>query len=680
MKKPLIIIITLVCIVVFTYAQVPESFNYQAVVRNSSGELVADKSVSFRITILQNSETGTPVYVENHTITTNSFGLANLKIGQGTIESGVFDPGGWGLASHFLKVELDPAGGSSFVHLGTVQLLSVPYAFHAKTVEVDQTEDADADPGNEIQSLSISGTQLTLSDGGGTVELPSAGGGDNWGAQTVASDATLTGEGTTANPLSVNGDLTDNQTLSVTDHQLAISDGNTVALPDETEDADADPANEIQTLSVVGNDLSISDGNTVALPVGGSSPWLNDGDDIYFNTGKAGIGKKPGADLRKFQSWAGNEQAIAAENNSNYPTLFVRNNGSGIAAEFRNSLKIKDGTEGDGKVLTSDANGITSWQNPAGGSLWMLNGDEIYYDNFVGIGTNNPNFELDIVDETSATYTRIMSEANNAGLLIQRAESDDGAHVIFKTGGSNTFYAGLLESNSFKISTSNPTLNGLEVNYSGDVTLSDDLFLAEGQKIGIGDIDPDSDIDINSANPGISVKSTLNSLKSGNAYLILDKIHSSKLADIVFRSNGSNQFFTGLLGNNNYRISTSSSSLNGLEVQNNGNVKLSGELNSATTGTSNMMPFAYGYVTSAGSKNSGTSNFTSVTKAGTGRYTVNITNLGTGYIAIVTPNHGSAYLTGVVHARGTSSITVAIWDTKDDEYKDGGFSFVIYKP
>jgi len=44
---------------------------------------------------------------------------------------------GWGATSHFLKVEIDPAGGSAYTHLGTSELLSVPYAFHARTVEDD---------------------------------------------------------------------------------------------------------------------------------------------------------------------------------------------------------------------------------------------------------------------------------------------------------------------------------------------------------------------------------------------------------------------------------------------------------------------------------------------------------------------------------------------------------------
>lgn len=89
-------------------AQVPSAFSYQAVVRNSSGDIVANKAVKFRFSILQSSSTGTAVYVETQSATTNSFGLANLKVGMGTKVSGNFDPTAWGSNKHFLKVELDP--------------------------------------------------------------------------------------------------------------------------------------------------------------------------------------------------------------------------------------------------------------------------------------------------------------------------------------------------------------------------------------------------------------------------------------------------------------------------------------------------------------------------------------------------------------------------------------------
>lgn len=185
-----------------TVAQAPRAFKYQAVARNTSGEVLANKPVSFRIGILSGSASGTAVYTETHTgKTTNGFGLVDLEIGKGTPVTGTFAGISWGTNTYFLKVEMDPNGGSAWQAMGTSQLLSVPYALFARDVE--NNADGDSDDTNELQKVSISGTVLSLSKGGGTVTLPSSGGGDNWGTQAVVTDATLAGNGTTATPLKI---------------------------------------------------------------------------------------------------------------------------------------------------------------------------------------------------------------------------------------------------------------------------------------------------------------------------------------------------------------------------------------------------------------------------------------------------------------------------------------------
>jgi len=117
-------------------AQVPQAFKYQAVVRDHSGNVIADKGVSFKISILSGSALGTAVYSETHIgRSTNSFGLVDLEIGKGTPVSGSFSLITWHTGVYYLKVEFDPAGGSAYLPMGTTQLLSVPYALQAKTVE-----------------------------------------------------------------------------------------------------------------------------------------------------------------------------------------------------------------------------------------------------------------------------------------------------------------------------------------------------------------------------------------------------------------------------------------------------------------------------------------------------------------------------------------------------------------
>ncbi len=279
MKK--ILLSTFFAVVVFStaFAQIPASFNYQAVVRNSAGEILANKTVSFRISLLKNSKTGAVVYSEKHKVTTNDFGLVNLKIGKGTKISGNFSPAGWGDVI-FTKIEIDPAGGSSFSELANSKLSSVPFAFKAQTVVNDKVDDADADPTNEIQKLKLTGTLLELSAGGGSVTLPTSGsgGGDNWGAQTVKTDATLSGNGTTASPLSVTGDLTDDQTLSLSGNDLSIDGGNTITLPTATNTSGWTDDGSVVRLSTSTDKVGIGTENpSAALHVTGNDGVLFQG-------------------------------------------------------------------------------------------------------------------------------------------------------------------------------------------------------------------------------------------------------------------------------------------------------------------------------------------------------------------------------------------------------------------
>ncbi|NVO21558.1 MAG: hypothetical protein HXX13_17790 [Bacteroidetes bacterium] len=113
-------------------AQSPSSFSYQAVARDATGSPIINKAISLRISILQGTVTGSEVYKETHTVTTNPFGLVNLAIGNGTLVNGSFTGISWGSNPYFVKVEMDTAGGSNYVFMGTSQLLSVPYALNAK--------------------------------------------------------------------------------------------------------------------------------------------------------------------------------------------------------------------------------------------------------------------------------------------------------------------------------------------------------------------------------------------------------------------------------------------------------------------------------------------------------------------------------------------------------------------
>jgi hypothetical protein len=137
--KNIYLIIAALALTVSVFAQAPEKMSYQAVVRNSSDALVTNQNVGMQISILQGSASGTAVYVETQTPTTNANVLATLEIGLGTVVSGDFATIDWAIDTYFIKTEIDPAGGSSYTITGISQLLVVPYALRVKTATTATT-------------------------------------------------------------------------------------------------------------------------------------------------------------------------------------------------------------------------------------------------------------------------------------------------------------------------------------------------------------------------------------------------------------------------------------------------------------------------------------------------------------------------------------------------------------
>jgi uncharacterized protein (TIGR02145 family) len=128
-------LLIMLIIIADTFAQPPEKMSYQAVIRNSNDQLVTNQVVGMQISILQGSAAGIPVYVETQSPTTNANGLISIEIGGGTVVSGDFSGIDWTDGTYFIKSETDPTGGDNYTIAGMSQLLSVPYALHAKTAE-----------------------------------------------------------------------------------------------------------------------------------------------------------------------------------------------------------------------------------------------------------------------------------------------------------------------------------------------------------------------------------------------------------------------------------------------------------------------------------------------------------------------------------------------------------------
>ncbi|MBR3557710.1 MAG: hypothetical protein IKN78_02410, partial [Bacteroidales bacterium] len=132
MKKITTLFVLLLVCVMSLWAQSPESFSYQAVVRNQANQLVANAQVGVRVSILQHNADGSSVFIESHTVTSNANGLITIQIGGGQTVLGNLSDLNWAEGPYFLKTEIDPAGGVNYTITSTQQLLSVPYALYAK--------------------------------------------------------------------------------------------------------------------------------------------------------------------------------------------------------------------------------------------------------------------------------------------------------------------------------------------------------------------------------------------------------------------------------------------------------------------------------------------------------------------------------------------------------------------
>jgi hypothetical protein len=120
----------LMLITTFLWAQAPQGIPYQAVMRNADGSVMASSAVSLTFMIHDGSATGTIVYQESHSLTSNAQGLVSCVVGNGVVSQGNFANINWGSGSKFLQVMMGTTD------LGTQQMLSVPYALYSEDVSV----------------------------------------------------------------------------------------------------------------------------------------------------------------------------------------------------------------------------------------------------------------------------------------------------------------------------------------------------------------------------------------------------------------------------------------------------------------------------------------------------------------------------------------------------------------
>ena len=141
LKAKVLSIFILLFVSFSAFAQAPNLLNYQGVARNTVGNPLPNQTMKLRLSVHDLLPSGAVVYSEIRQITTNLGGLFSVQIGSAGASSSTGTIAGvnWIVGNKFLQVELDPASNNNYLDIGTVQLVSVPYAFGAGTAATVKT-------------------------------------------------------------------------------------------------------------------------------------------------------------------------------------------------------------------------------------------------------------------------------------------------------------------------------------------------------------------------------------------------------------------------------------------------------------------------------------------------------------------------------------------------------------
>ena len=277
MRKYLLLLTALYSISVF--AQSPQGINYQTVVRNAQGNVMANATVGVRFTIHDGGPGGANAFQEVQTLTTNQFGLFSAVIGSVDSLSSV----NWGNGVKYLQVEIDPAGGTNYISMGSTQLMSVPYALYAANAPAGPTgargvtgaTGLTGPTGAQGTSGVVGATGPTGSGGGATGATGPTGAQGVTGPQGGTGSTGATGAGATG-PTGAQGSTGIQGLAGPTGATGANGAGTTGATgptgaqgntgaTGATGAQGATGTSVAQTLSTAGDSLHISGGNTVPL-------------------------------------------------------------------------------------------------------------------------------------------------------------------------------------------------------------------------------------------------------------------------------------------------------------------------------------------------------------------------------------------------------------------------------
>lgn len=391
-------------------AQAPQLFNYQGIARDAKGNPLSNKTMTLKLSVLPTADATEPEYEETQTVKTNEFGLYTLQIGNGNPSFGNMKTVKWETGNKYVRVGIDPNGGSNFVNAGTNQLLSVPYAIYADKAGLASKMENDKIRTGAVNSnpTHVAGDANYVSKFTGFNEIGKSliyDNGTNIGVGTASPASKFHLQTTTGNVEHIRMQNTNSTGFG----KFLMHNDNATHYATFTKYGSAYPGGypgpNIATqfpyadLLAFGNNFGpfllsnngnvgigiVSAGSTVLkfnvpqatgyVGLGGSAtPSANihintaaTGDTLRITNATTGHLNTDGLEIKN----TGNAASIVNKENS---TLELGTNNATrmtITAagntEFTGQIKIAGGAPGAGKVLTSDANGLASWATAAGG-------------------------------------------------------------------------------------------------------------------------------------------------------------------------------------------------------------------------------------------------------------------------------------------------------------------------
>ena len=394
--KQLTIGIVLNLLALAVVAQSPYVFNYQGLARDGQGMALVNQEISVLISIVSGFEEGPIEFQEEHVVTTSDQGIFNLAIGDGDFLFGNLQNIDWSNDRFFIRTEIDPAAGESYIDLGTAQLFSVPFALYAL--------ESGSGGGVGSQELFFDGENLSISNGN-TVDLSALGEDDD------------------SNPLN------ELQTLELNNDVLSISDGNMVSLSGLT--GDLDSTNELQTLSIADNMLSISNGNSVVLDLGTTGAiWEEDNQGIYYRGNPAFIQTNGGSNtvrLAPGNNGAGIIDVYGQDENKKVELLtstgdagVIRLRGPNQQLNFILSARSDDGNKGSMAIYDeSGANKVSLYVSTSGrGGIETYGSNGSRNINLTALGDNVNHGFISVNDDNGDTQAGVYVDANGNGRVF----------------------------------------------------------------------------------------------------------------------------------------------------------------------------------------------------------------------------------------------------------------------